>query len=224
MVGGVCLDAEGTLYECNYGTLRVHRVRPDGTVDVLSTGTDELPASYPNFPAFDPQGNLWYSDSGELGRPSGRLYVVRPDGRTEVAVPGLLHFPNGLCVDEAGEWLYCIQSTASNVLRFPLREGGLGQPELYATLPGTVPDGLALARSGNLYVACYVPDAIYVIEPDGNVELVVQDHGADVLSRPTNAALDGRGQLFYANLGGWHIGAVDVQDPGVPLHLPAGIA
>src|SRR5262245_44535071 len=30
MVGGVCLDADGTLYECNYGTLRVNRVRPDG--------------------------------------------------------------------------------------------------------------------------------------------------------------------------------------------------
>ena len=61
-----------------------------------------------------------------------------------------LHLANGLAIDAREEWLYVIQSMASNILRFPLRDGGVGEPEIFATLPGTVPDGLAFAASGNI--------------------------------------------------------------------------
>ena len=125
---GIALDAAGNLYECNYGNFRVNKVTPDGQVSVYSAGTEALPAVYPNYPVFDRAGNLYYTDSGDFDRVNGRLYVVRPDGKTEVLIPGFLHFPNGLAIDPENEWLYVVQSSASNILRMRLRDGGLGDP------------------------------------------------------------------------------------------------
>ena len=220
-IGGLALDAAGNLYECNYGNFRVNKVTPDGRVSIYSTGTEAAPAVYPNFPVFDRKGNLYYTDSGDFSRVNGRIYVVRPDGKTEVLVPGFLHFPNGLALDPDNEWLYVVQSSASNILRMRLADGGLGEPELYATLPGTVPDGIALAESGNLYVACYAPDAIYVVEPNRTVEVVVADDRAMVINRPTNVAFGPHeSDLYFANLGGLHIAAVPVSEKGAPLDYP----
>lgn len=68
-------------------------------------------------------------------------------------------------------------------------------------------------------MGCYTPDAIYVVEPGGRVEPVVVDPWADLLNRPTNLAF-GDGVLYYANLGGYHIGVLPVNDVGAPLHRP----
>src|SRR5690349_973343 len=59
--GGVALDADENLYECNLSK-HVNRIAPDGTSSVYSTGTAELPAFFPNYPVFDPDGNLFYTD------------------------------------------------------------------------------------------------------------------------------------------------------------------
>ena len=220
-IGGLCVDGNSNVYECNYGLPRVHRVTPAGEVTVYSRGADDRPAVVPNYPVFDGRGNLYYSDSGDLYRPNGCLFVVRPDGRTEHLFGDHLHFPNGLAIDAREEWLYVIQTTASNILRFPLRDGRVGEPEICATLPGTAPDGLAFASSGTLYVACYAPDVILRITPDRRVETVVADPVPDRLNRPTNVAFaPDSTRLCFANLGGFSVNAVDVGEQGMPLRYP----
>lgn len=220
-IGGLCLDGAGNVYECNYGLPHVHRVTPGGEVSVYSRGTAGRPAVLPNYPAFDSRGNLFYSDSGDFYRPNGCLFVVRPDGTTEHLFGDHLHFPNGLAIDAGEDWLYLIQSTASNIVRFPLRDGGVGEPEAFVTLPGTVPDGLAFAASGNLYVACYVPDLILRITADRHVETVVEDRVADRLNRPTNVAFEPDStRLLFANLGGVSVNVLDVGERGLPLRYP----
>lgn len=220
-IGGICVDGNGIIYECNYGKPYVHRVTPDGKVSVYSAGTESRPAIYPNYPVFDSRGNLYYSDSGDFYKPTGSLYVVRPDGRTEKLVGDNFHFPNGLAIDANETWLYMIQSSVSNILRFPMEDGWLGEPEIFATLPGTVPDGLAFAESGNLYVACYNPDVILRITPKRCVETVVFDPYADRLNRPTNVAfVPGTTLLCFANLGGHSINCIDVGEIGQTLKYP----
>jgi sugar lactone lactonase YvrE len=115
-----------------------------------------------------------------------------------------------------------IESTASDVLRIPIERGGtVGRPEIYAQLTRTIPDGLAFAANGNLYCSCYYPNRIYVIHPDQNIELLIEDSTGEVLNQPTNIAFEPRGtRLFYANLGGAHIGALDVGERGMPLFYP----
>jgi gluconolactonase len=220
-IGGIALDGGGNLYECNYGKCVVQKLSIDGKASLFSEGSEGCKAVYPNYPVFDRQGNLFYSDSGDYYRPGGRIFVVRRGGRTELASGSHLHFPNGLAIDPEGQWLYAVQSIAPNIIRFPLRDGALGEPEIYLPLSNCVPDGLAFAASGNLYVACYVPDCIFRITPRRTLELVVRDHGADFLTRPTNVAFrPGDPNLYYANLGGFHIGSVPVGEYGAPLHFP----
>lgn len=223
-IGGLCLDGDSNVYECNYSKPHVHKITPDGAVSVCSRGTADRPAVLPNYPVFDSRGNLYYSDSGDYYKPNGRLFVVRADGTTEHLFGDHLHFPNGLAIDADEAWLYVIQSTAQNILRFPLKNGTVGEPETFVQLPGTVPDGLAFGESGNLYVACYVPDVIYRITPRRTVDVVVQDFGADKLNRPTNVAFaPGTDLLCFANLGGFGVHGLNVGEAGMPLRYPRNI-
>ena len=219
-IGGICLDAGGAMYECNYGQPQVNRIAADGTASVHSRGPADAPAILPNYPCFDERGNLWFSDSGGYYKPNGRLMVVRPDGRTELASGSQLQFPNGLALDESGRWLYVVMSTAASIVRFPVDGDRLGDPETWVTLPGTVPDGIAFSASGNLYVACYVPDAILIVDPKRRVSVLAHDPGADVLTRPTNCCFGRDATLFVSNLGGFTVMAVDVEEKGLPLRYP----
>ncbi len=220
-IGGLCVDGHGHVYTCNYALPFVHRIRPNGEVSIYSKGSSDRPAVLPNYAVFDSSGNLYYSDSGDYYKPNGCLYVARPDGKTEHLFGDHLHFPNGLALDAEERWLYVIQSTASNIIRFPLKNGTVGEPELFLHLPNTVPDGLAFAESGNLYVACYVPDVILRVSPARRVEVVVEDRGGDLLNRPTNVAFEpGTTRLCFANLGGISVNVIDAGERGMPLRYP----
>jgi sugar lactone lactonase YvrE len=169
---------------------------------------------------------LYYSDSGNYYKPNGGLCVARPGGRTEHLFGGDLNYPNGLAIDPEEEWLYVIQSKAYNILRFRLgKDGKLAEPEIWISLnhvfPDILLDGLAFARSGNLYVACYLPNVILVIDRDRRVDTVVQDFGGDVLNQPTNVAFGKEDtKLYYANLGGYHVNELDVGEKGMALRYP----
>lgn len=210
-VAGVTVEASGALLVCDVESGSLVRVASDGATEPVVTDL-----VFPNFAAFDPTGNLFLTDSGDYDRANGRLLLRRPDGDLAVVASGL-HYPNGLAVDPAGASLYLAQSTASNILRYPIADGELSVAEIFATIPGTVPDGLALAESGQLFVGCYSPDAIYVLSPLGEVQPFLIDPWADLLNRPTNLVL-GDGVLYYANLGGYHIGAIDLDERGAPIH------
>jgi gluconolactonase len=220
--GGIALDGAGNLYECNM-TKVVNRISPSGAVEVYSAGTPEMRMDVPNYPVFDAAGNLFVSDSGDWDACNGRIYVVRPSGETEVAFPDYLAFPNGLALDRANGWLYVVQSNVRNVIRLPIRDGEItGRAEIYVSLPErAVPDGVALAASGNLYVSYYDPTAILVVRPDRSVEVLIEGTVHGVFNRPTNVAF-ARDQpyLYYANYGGHEIGRVPVEEPGMPLAYP----
>jgi len=212
-VAGVTVTADGDLLVCDTVAGRVVRVAADGVVTPFSKGE---PIGFPNFASFDSRGDLYVTDSGDYYGSDGRLLVVHPSGEVEVVVDGGLYYPNGLAVEPSGDWLYVAQSGVSNILRIPLSDAGVGEPEVYATIPGTAPDGLALAANGDLYVGCYTPDAIYRVLATGQVQPFMVDPWADLLNRPTNLAF-GDGVLYYANLGGYHIGVVPLDQAGAPL-------
>ena len=220
--GGLALDAAGNLYECNLSG-HLNRITPGGEVSVYSTGTPDLPAFFPNYPVFDTDGNLFWSDSGDWNKLNGRVYVVRPNGITEVAVPDYLAFPNGMAFDAEHGWLYIVQSSAKNIVRVKITQGAVvDRPEIYVSLPdGTLPDGVALAESGNLYIACYEPDILYVVEPTRRLDVVVEGIAFGLLNRPTNVAFSLEGvELYCANYGGGEISVLSVGEKGMVLCYP----
>jgi sugar lactone lactonase YvrE len=220
VLAGVAVDGNNNVYVCNASKHQVLRVGQKGEVSMFCGEAPDGPLVVPNYGAFDREGNYYFSDSGDYWKPSGRLICV--SSRVESLIGGNWHFSNGLAISPKGESVFMIESTASDILRIPIeRDGKVGKPEIYAQLPGAIPDGLAFAVNGNLYCSCYYPNRIYLIFPDQNVELLIQDHTGEVLDQPTNIAFEPNGtRLFYANLGGAHIGAFDVGEKGMPLNYP----
>jgi gluconolactonase len=221
-LGGVAVDGDHNVYVCNATHRRVQRVDQKGEIVTYCDSAPDGPLVLPNYGSFDAAGNYYFSDSGDYWKPSGRLLRVTKERKVESLIGGNWHCSNGLAVSPKDGAVFMIESTASDILRIPIEpDGTAARPEIYAQLPGAVPDGLAFAASGNLYCSCYYPNRIYVIDPDQNVELVIEDSSGEVLNQPTNVAFEPGGtRLFYANLGGAHVGGFDVGEKGAPLFYP----
>ena len=220
---GVTVDGSGNVYACDFGRAEVTRVTPDGRAETYSTGTPDRPLRVPNFSAFDDDGSLFVTDSGGWGDDDGLVFRIGPDGGTVVWSDAVPRFPNGCCVTADGAALLVVESHGRCVTRIPLAEdGSAGTPEVVVELPGSQPDGLALAADGTLFVGCYRPDRIYVVPPGGPAEVLVEDPDGVVLNQPTNVAFfgDDLRRLAVASLGGWNLLAADVGIAGLPLRRP----
>lgn len=209
---GLAVDGRGRLILCcrDAGSLCV---LDDGTVRTLREGF-----TFPNWPAFAPDGDLYVSDSGSWGASDGRVFRLSAGGELEVFSTALTDFPNGCAVTADGRWLWIVESHRPTVNRFDLRTGEL---EEITRLEGTVPDGVALAEGG-VVVSCYRPDRIVHLDTAGRTEIVAEDPQGTLLAAPTNVAFAGPNldQLVCANLGRWHLALVESELRGAPMHYP----
>jgi gluconolactonase len=211
------------VYGCDFGHAEVVRVSPDGTIQSYSKGTEELLMRVPNFSAFDDEGNLYVTDSGEWGADDGVIYKVSPGGATVVWTDAISRFPNGCCLSEDARSLFVVESRGRAVWRVPIApDGGPSAAELVTELPGSQPDGIALAQDGTMFVGCYRPDRIYRIPPGGAPEILAEDPDGVVLNQPTNLAFVGPqlDRLAVSSLGGWSLMVADVGIGGLPLRYP----
>ena len=220
--GGFCLglafDAQGDLFACDLKHAAVMRIVPQsGAVARFAVGAEGRRLRTPNAIAFDAEGRLYVSDSHAQGEPGPGVYRFDPDGAGSLWCREPLHFANGLALARGGDALYVAETFAHAVTRIAIADdGSAGTPERFADLPGVLPDGLAFDAEGCLYVGCYEPSQILRIEPDGAVAVVLHDPEAHLLCHPTNVAFLGT-ELVAANLGRWHLTAVEVGVPGLPL-------
>lgn len=218
---GLAADGRGRLVLCvTEQHPSICLVEEDGSVRTLLTEVEGEPLLFPNYPAFAPDGALWFTDSGPWGEHRGRLVRVDPDGSAQVVSRALDRFPNGCAVTADGRWLWVVESLGPTVSRFDLRDGGA--PELLVTLHGHVPDGLAFTADGGCVIANYRPDRVYHLGPDGRLEVIAQDPHGTLVAAPTNACFVGPGldRLVLASLGRWHLTLLDVDLVGQPLHYP----
>jgi gluconolactonase len=221
---GVALDAAGDVYACDYGNASLMRISSAGVVTTHSAGTPERPMRVPNFSAFDADGNLYVTDSGEWGDDDGVIYRVANDGATVVWTDLAPRFPNGCCLDADGRTILVVESHGRAIVRIPIRDDGTaGEPQPVADLTGSQPDGIALAEDGSMFVGCYRPDTIFRVNPDGSSEVFAEDPDGVILNQPTNVAFAGEGfdRLVVSSLGGWSLIAAEAGVRGLPLRYPA---
>jgi sugar lactone lactonase YvrE len=213
---GIAIDGEGALYLCDTGNGCIQRVAPDGGLRQYGAAI-----GYPNFAAFDGDGRLWVSDSGDWGRSTGGIVRIDPDGSTQRVIDGGLHFANGLAVHEG--WLYVVESTWPRIVRIPLTGG---PPEPVIVLDQVVPDGIAFDAEGGLWIGCWQPNRVYRLDPDGALEVVVDDWSGVHAPTPTNLAFAGADLdvLVLASLGTLTVNACDPGFTGAPLHRPTGLS
>jgi gluconolactonase len=222
---GVAVDGAGRVLACasRDGSLCLwDPAAGDRTARPVLREVEGEPLVQPNFCAFAPDGTLYLSDSGTWGRDDGRLIALAPDGAARVLSRDVAHFTNGLAVSADGRRLWCAESFDPVLSVFDL-EAAEPRAELVRRFDGTVLDGLAPTADGGLLVTCYRPDRIYHLDAGGDARVVAQDPQGTLLGAPTNVAFAGA-QLdvaVVANLGRWHLTALELGLRGAPLHRPA---
>src|SRR5215469_3879870 len=187
---GTVLGSDGAIYVTQGGNVPgsgntsaisgIQRVGPDGSVELLFS-------EVAGYKLYGPNGRLYFTESGSEQdfrfdvRAPGRLFAVDGSGGGEMLLelPGV--YPNGIAFD-AQQRLYWTESMAHRVCRM-----GNGEPVTFCQLSDEhVPDGMAFAADGRLFVATTVSQGVTVISAEGDVleEIRLGEHA-------TNCIFDG---------------------------------
>ena len=192
---GTYLGTDGKLYVNQGGDVPgsgdfsavpgMQRVSMDGSVEFLFSEVAGYTLAGPNQSAFGPDGRLWITDSGtelddrvEVPSP-GRLFVVSDaSGTGEMVLERPGSYPNGIAFDDQGRF-YWSESKAHRVCRLDN-----GEAVTFCQLPDThVPDGMAFAADGRLFVANTTFGGVTVLSPGGQVltEIDLGEHATNVV-------------------------------------------
>jgi gluconolactonase len=220
---GLAVDGQGRVVICDSEDGAVWVLDGPNLTRLVAEAGDRV-IMMPNYPAFGPDGTLYFSDSGAWNEDVGAVIALTPDGSAEVLDGSLNRFPNGCAVTPDGSELWVIQSEGEDVSRFDLSDGG--GPEKVLDLAGTVPDGIAFTEEGGAVISCYRPDRIYYLSPDGSLDVLAEDPQGTLLAAPTNICFVGeeRSTLVSANLGRWHLTLLETGLTGVIPHAPTNWA
>jgi gluconolactonase len=191
---GAVLGTDGAIYVTQGGNVPgsgdesavcgIQRVHPDGTVELLASEIDGHVLAAPNDLAFGPDGRLYFTESGTEQDPRaqtptpGRLFVLDSSGGGEMLLerPGV--YPNGIAFDAQGR-LYWTESMAHRVCRLEN-----GQATTFSQLTdGHVPDGMAFAEDGRLFVCTTISGGVTVLSADGEIleEISLGEHATNCI-------------------------------------------
>ncbi|MDB5424253.1 MAG: gluconolactonase [Phenylobacterium sp.] len=217
---GINMDLQGRIVIANFGIYDgqegpLQRFDPaTGAHEVLLAEVGGRRLTSANYPAIDRAGNIWCANSTHAetwpqaldGRADGFIFVLRPDGSASIVAEGL-KFPNGLALSPDDGVLYCAQTSAADVLAFPVLPGGrLGAGERYGPVLGRLQeagqpmpdhnglgytDGVGLDAEGNLWVCLPAANRIVAITPSREVVTVVHDPSGETVNHPTNVTWGG---------------------------------
>lgn len=196
----------------------IQRVWPDGRIDEVVTEVDGCGFNAPNDLAWAPDGTLWFTDPGRYdpdARPDpGYILAVEPDGRCHVVERLESVYPNGIAVEADGSVIWVESYT-----RAVVRRHADGRKEVLATLEdgSHVPDGLAIAADGNLYVTSTGSGGVDIVSPTGGVKGFLS-----VGLVPTNCVFDGSDLLVTD--GGAQGTSDDLHAGGILWRMAIGVA
>lgn len=206
---GLCVDAADNVFVADAASGAVWTWSRGAAIERFSPCdlTDRF--LQPNALAISPVG-LYLSASGGWNEANGTIHLLKPNGESSIVGDEFRQFPNGLAISPDGTWLYVAESQFGVSRAAILANGELGPRQEVHAMPNEVPDGLLFDGEGGLLITCYQPNAVFRLQPDGTSSLLLHDPQAMLLSMPTNAAWLADGRLLLANLGGWHLSAVEV--------------
>ena len=200
-------------------------------------------AAGPDYATFSPTGDLYVTDIDQaliwkVPKGGGAAEVWFTDPRLES-----VYGPNGIQFMADGRTLLFV-NTASNPMAGNSLTGRLytlpvqpdGSPgdltQVWESLPADAPDGLAIARSGNVYVALAGSSQVLMLSPDfAELARVPPDPASN---QAEEVPLDGPGSIVFldnrllvsnhspirGDPSSWAILDVFADEPGLSLHYP----
>ncbi|RUU23879.1 gluconolaconase [Mesorhizobium sp. M6A.T.Ca.TU.002.02.2.1] len=205
---GIAFDSVGNCFACDLKHSAIfHWNAGTGLMERFASAGIRVP----NYPIVDEtRGWLYVSDSvGEDNR-SGIFRYDLKTGDGGLWCRETMAFANGMAMAPDGSGLYVVESNAACISYVPiLADDTAGARQLVVEGVHNVPDGVAFAPDGSLFISCYEPSRIYRWRQDRGLEVLIEDPAATTLAHPTNIAFKGD-KLYTANLGRWHITEIDL--------------
>jgi sugar lactone lactonase YvrE len=176
----VARGGEGSLVVLCHEQNAVARVSASGkTLKMIDRDSKGLPFMDPNASINDSRGGVYFSSSG-LFSPSAPaqgavLYLDAKDRLTRLAEG--IHYSNGVALSPDGKTLFVSEHLSRRILAFDVGSSGeLANRRVFVALdeiePAQAdrgwevgPDGLAIDREGNLYIAEYGAGHLLVVDP-----------------------------------------------------------
>jgi sugar lactone lactonase YvrE len=228
---GICIDEDGNCIVANIGNGEVQSVASSGKHTVLMTEAEGKKMFTPNFPFLDFTGRLWVSNSTDNPDidasllspvPDGCLVVITHDQAPRIVANGI-YFANGVAVDAEEKHVYVAETMQRRVLRYRIKQDNrLDGAEVYGpSFLGRMgfPDGIAFDEAGNLWIAFPMANAIGFINPEGKLDIFLEDPQGLVIHRPTNICFGGKDRrtAYIGSLGGTNVPFFEVPHPGMRL-------
>jgi gluconolactonase len=215
---GMTFHENGSLFVCDFGKKAIIEIQPNGQARTYADNYQGVPFRGPNDLAFDPNGNLYFTDPAGSSKaaPVGRVYRV-DKLRNVTLVADKLAFPNGLAFSADGKHLFVAESQAYQILKYTVKsDGGLGEKTVFCKLPEEKdPDGISFDSAGNLWVAQFGAGAVRQFDRSGQLIRTVALPGKNV----TNVEFGGKDMktlyITEAELG--ELYRIQVETPGQKL-------
>jgi sugar lactone lactonase YvrE len=205
---GIAFDSAGNCFACDLRHAAIFRW------DASTARMERFASSgirVPNYPIVDEtRGWLYVSDSVGEDNCSGIFRYDFKTGEGGLWCREVMSFANGMAMAPDGNGLYVVESNTPCISYVPiLADGVAGARRIVVEGVHNVPDGLAFAPDGSLFISCYEPSRIYRWRQDRGLEVLIEDTAATTLAHPTNIAFKGD-KLYTSNLGRWHITEIDL--------------
>jgi gluconolactonase len=175
--------ADGFVVLCHRPGVLVVLSRDGEARRVISQDTDGQRFVTPNASISDTRGGVYFSSSGQFAQRSlatgAVFYLDAAGGLREVAFG--IHYANGVALSPDEMVLYVSAHLARQVLAYSVApDGSLSNARVHLDLDDLVaqeagrswevgPDGLAVDRAGNLYLAEYGAGRVLIVSPDGDL-------------------------------------------------------
>ena len=191
---GLAFAENGDILISNFGTDVLEVMTRDGQTRLLYDSIDSQPIGKVNFVLRDSKNRIWLTISTRIknwmqaaitqGLADG--YVALADEKGLRIVADGFRFTNEIRLDAKEEYLYIVETTGQCITRMRVgTDGSLTDREIFGpTNLGGLPDGIAFDAYGNLWGTLVMSDQIFVLSPDGELHIVLDDG-----NKETSAAL-----------------------------------
>jgi gluconolactonase len=220
---GITAHQSGSIFACDFGKKAIVELRPDGSASTYADNYQGVPFRGPNDLAFDPNGNLYFTDPAGSSKqaPVGRVYRVDKLKNVTLVAQGLA-FPNGIAFSADGKTLFVAESQKYQVLKYPVKmDGSLGEKSVFCTLPEEKdPDGMNFDSAGNLWVAQFGAGAVREFDPSGKLIRSIEMPGKKV----TNVEFGGKDMktLYITEVETGGLYRIRTEVPGLKLFYGPG--
>jgi gluconolactonase len=187
---GLAFARNGDFLISNFGTDCLELMSRDGTSHVLADDIEGQPIGKVNFVLRDSRDRIWITVSTRVKNWMQALrtdladgYIARlENGRVTIVADGF-RFTNEIRFDAKEEFLYVVETTGGCITRLRIDEAGnVKGREVFGPSSlgrGAWPDGIAFDTAGNLWGTLVYSDKLFVITPEGDMRVLLDEGDAE---------------------------------------------